>query len=105
MASGRLGKADLPATTNTLVYTVPDTTVATADIRITNRNGTVTLVRVAITSGGAPAASDWIEYDSRIEANGVLVNDKQVLSAGEKIYVYASQANVSVRIHGFEEAA
>jgi hypothetical protein len=105
MASGRLGKADLAAATNTQLYEVPASTVATADVRFTNRNGSVALVRLAITSGGAPAASDWIEYDSRLEANGVIVNDKLVLSAGEKIYAYASTANVSVRVHGFEEVA
>lgn len=105
MASGRLGKADLAAATNTLLYTVPDSTVATVDIRLTNRNGAVSLVRIAITGGGAPAASEWIEYDSRLEANGVMVNDKLVLSGGEKVYAYSSLANVSARVHGFEEPA
>lgn len=105
MASGRLGKATLTAVTQTLLYTVPALTVATVNVRVTNRNATPVKVRVAITEGGAPSVDDYVTYDKQIEASGILEETGMLCSAGEQVYVYADTANVSARVHGFEEAA
>jgi hypothetical protein len=105
MASGRLGKATLAAATQTLLYTVPALTVATINIRVTNRAATVSKVRVAITEGGVPSNDDYVTYDKTVEANGILEETGMLCSAGEQVYVYSDTANVSVRVHGFEEVA
>lgn len=103
MASGKLGSADLAATTNTLLYTVPASTVTTANVRVCNRNAAASVkVRVAIGTGASPATTDYIEYDTAIPANGILEDTGVVLAAGEKVWVYSDTANVSVRVHGFE---
>lgn len=105
MASGKLGSANLSAVTNTLIYTVPSNKVATANINICNRSTIEVNVRIAIGSGGSPANTDYIEYDFPLPAQGVLERTGIVCSAGEKIWCYADSADVSVRVHGFEENA
>ena len=105
MASGNLGSADLSKTTATLLYTVPASTLATLNIRVANRNSTTVAIRVAIGTGASPAAKDYIDYDFLVAANGVLEDSGIVCSAGEKVWAYSSMAGVSVRLHGFEEAA
>lgn len=105
MASGNLGSADLTATTDTLLYTVPASSLATLNIRVANRNSTTVAIRVAIGTGASPAVKDYIDYDLLVAANGVLEDSGIVCSAGEKVWAYSSMAGVSVRVHGFEEAA
>ena len=105
MASGKLGSADLTATTDTLLYTVPASSLATLNIRVANRNSTTVAIRVAIGTGTSPAGKDYIDYDLLVAANGVLEDSGIVCSAGEKVWAYSSMAGVSVRVHGFEEAA
>lgn len=105
MAAGKLGAADLGAAVDTLLYTVPASTVTTLNIRASNRNPSAIKVRIAIGTGGAPAAADYIDYDVAVAANGILEDTGIVCSAGEKVWVRSDLANVSVRVHGFEEAA
>ena len=105
MTSGKLGSADLTATTNTLLYTVPDSSLATLNIRVANRNSSAIKVRIAIGTGDAPAAADYIDYDVFVDAGGILEDTGIVCGAGEKVWAYSSMASVSVRVHGFEEAA
>ena len=105
MASGKLGSADLAAGVDTLLYTVPASTVATLNVRVANRNASPIKVRVAVGSGAAPGATDYIDYDIQVGANGALEDTGIVCGAGEKVWVRSDQASASVRIHGFEEAA
>lgn len=105
MTAGKLGSADLAAAVDTLLYTVPAGTVTTLNIRVTNRNSSAIKVRVAIGTGGAPAALDYIDYDTPVAAGGILEDTGVVCSAGEKVWVRSDLANVSVRVHGFEEVA
>ena len=105
MASGKLGSANLAAGADMLVYTVPASTVATINIRVANRNAAAAKVRVAIGTGASPDAADYIDYDISVPANGILEDTGLVCSAGEKIWVRSDVANVSVRVHGFEEVA
>ena len=44
MASGRLGKADLVASTDTVVYTVPADTFTVATVSICNRGNQVVTI-------------------------------------------------------------
>lgn len=104
MASGKLGVANLAAGADTLVYTVPASTIATVNIRVANRNASAVKIRVAIGTGASPAAGDYIDYDISVPASGILEDTGIVCGAGEKIWVRSDVANVSVRVHGFEEA-
>ena len=105
MPSGKLGAADLAANAVTLLYTVPANTVATASVRLCNRGAAQVKLRVAVGSGAAPAATDYLEYDAIVPANGILEDTGIAMSAGEKLWVRSDTVNVSARAHGFEEAA
>lgn len=104
MAQGKLGSADLSADVDTLIYTAPANKTATVNIRVANRGARPAAVRVALGSGSAPAAADYIDYDVVVPANGIMEDTGVVCSAGEKIWVRSDVESVSVRIHGFEGA-
>lgn len=105
MATGRLGAADLAATTNTTVYTCPASTFAVVTVNLCNRNAsTARTVRIAVASSASPGNSEWIEYDSSLLANGVLERTGLVLDAGKQIVVYASAVDISCVIMGIETA-
>lgn len=103
MASGILGSADLVAATNTTVYTVPADKVTTCNISLCNRNTNDVKVRLALAANAAPTSSEYIEYDATIPANGVLERSGVVMNATKKIVAYASSANVTALVYGFEE--
>lgn len=103
MANGKLGIADLVATTNTDVYSVPTGKTATVNISVSNRASTSVAVRVAIAATVSPTASEYIEHDVTIPPYGVLERTGVVMTALEKVVCYASASGISVRIHGFEE--
>lgn len=102
MASGILGKANLAATTNTSIYTVPSLTTATANVSLCNRNAFPVAVRLALAATGTPAADEWVEYDALIDGNGVLERTGLVLNATKQIVVYSNTANVTAMAYGFE---
>ena len=103
MATGILGQAAPAATTNTVVYTVPAATVTVATISISNTTAYSIAVRLAVASSGTPTTSEYIEYDTVIEANGVLERSGIVMNATEAVVVYASSAGLSVSVYGYEE--
>jgi hypothetical protein len=103
MASGILGQADLSATTNTTVYTVPADKVASCIINIVNRGSIGATVRIALSATGTPSAAEWIEYDVGLSPTGILERGGIVLNATKNIVAYSSTANVSVSVYGFEE--
>ena len=104
MASGNLGSAALAANADTLLYTVPAGKVTTLNINCCNRDAAASAkVRIAIGAGANPANADYIEYGTSLLANGVLERSGFVCGAGEKVWVRADTANVSVRVYGFEE--
>ena len=78
MANGILGSADLAATTYTGIYLVPLTTFSVATVSICNKNATSITVRLAVAKTDAtgallPAADDYLEYETEILPNGVLL--------------------------------
>lgn len=103
MASGVLGTADLVAATNTTVYTVPTSRVATVNINICNRGSSPAKVRLALSTTALPTAGDYIEYEANLAGNGVLERTGFVLEAGRLVVAYSDLATVSVVVHGFEE--
>lgn len=103
--SGRLSAIDLSATTNTLLYTCPDSTVATVNLSLCNRNNSVVLVRAALVDGVLVdlSDSDYFEYDSDVCDSTPLERSGIVLGAGQSIIVYSDTANVSAVLWGWEE--
>jgi len=110
MASGLLGKALLAANTNTTLYTVPASTVATATASFCNTSSVAASVRLAVSTTAIPDITDFIEYDVVLGPSGMpgsvnlLERTGIVLGSGEILIARASTAAVSVRLHGFEEA-
>lgn len=104
MVSGLLGKASLAANANTSIYTVPASTVATVNVNVVNTTTSSITIRLSI-GAAAPAATDYIEYDTTIPANGVLERSGLVMSAAEVLVARASATGVTVRAFGFEEVA
>ena len=102
MATGRLGTADLSATTNTTLYTVPTSTFAVVTVNLVNRSSSAVTVRVAMSATATPSNGEWIEYGVSLAANTVLERTGLVLDAGKNIVVYASATGVSATAYGIE---
>lgn len=102
MATGRLGTADLAATTNTTVYTCPATTFAVASISICNRNSTGITARLGLSATATPGNAEWLEYGVTIPANSVLERTGLVIDAGKNLVVYASTTGASAVAYGIE---
>ena len=103
MASGRLGTADLAATTLTTLYTVPASKVAALTLSLTNRTASAITVRAAIASTATPANSEYIEYDYSVPANGVLERTGIVMDAAKLLVIYTGAAGISANCYGYEE--
>jgi hypothetical protein len=102
MATGRLGAADLSATTNTTLYTCPASTFAIANVSICNRNATSVTVRLALASSATPGGSEWLEFGVTIPANSVLERTGLVVDASKILVVWASTTSVNAVAYGIE---
>ena len=102
MATGRLGSANLAASTNTTVYTVPATTFSVVTLSICNRSNSAITCRVSLSTTTTPAADEWIEYDTEILPKGVLERTGLVMQTGLNLVVWSSTANVSAVAIGIE---
>lgn len=98
----RLAANDLPATTNTTVYTVPANRRAAFSVHLCNRTAGDRIVRLALSSG-ATTNADWIEFDVPIPANSPLERSGLALTAGQSVVAWASATGVSCVITGIEE--
>lgn len=102
MATGILGQASLAANTNTAVYTVPAAVVATFNISIVNASSVGGTVSVALAATSTPSASEYIEFNTVLPANGVLERTGIVMDTTKKVVVNSSVAGVSVSVYGYE---
>lgn len=103
MATGILGQAAPAAATNTTVYTVPALTTAVTTISVANRGGSPVAVNIAIAGAATPTNSEYIEFQAVIDSYDVLERAGVVANAGERFVVYATTADTSVTIYGYEE--
>ena len=103
MATGKLGTANLAATTLTTVYTVPSSIVASFTISVCNTTSSPIAIRLAESTSGTPNASEYIEYGVIIPANGILERTGRVLGAAATVVAFAAAVGVSVNINGYEE--
>lgn len=106
MASGIVGKASLDALVLTQVYEVPASILAVVNISVCNRSTDSVLVRLALVNVFTDSVddADYIEYDVTIPGNGVLERTGLVMHAAASVVAFASLANVSVSVWGYEEA-
>jgi hypothetical protein len=102
MPSGRLGTADLAASTNTTTYTVPGATFSVVNISLCNRTSASITVRLAIAATSTPAVDEYIEFGTVIPANGVLERTGIVMSATNRVIAFASAAGVTAMVFGIE---
>jgi hypothetical protein len=102
---GRLGAADLAATTNTILYTVPTGRRATVNISLANRTTADIAVRLAHEDGssGTPANEDYLWYDYLLPANTAAERTGVPVAAGNSLVAYAAAVGVSVVVQGIEE--
>lgn len=103
MANGVLGNADLAAATNTNIYQVPIGKTATVNINICNRNSSPVAVRLALCATTTPADAEYVEYDTQVQANGVLERTGVILDSERYIIAYSDTADVSVVVVGVED--
>lgn len=106
MSWKKLGAADLAATTNTSVYTVPASTEAIVNVNFVNRNasGTKRTVRLAVAESGTPGDEDWIEYDFELDGTQVLERTGIHMDATKVLVAYSSGLDVSVVAYGNERS-
>ena len=102
MATGILGTADLAATSNTTLYTVPSDTFTVANINMCNRTSSAVTVRIALAASGTPGDAEYIEFDTEIPAKGVLERTGIVLDAAKNIVVYSNTTSVNAVAYGIE---
>lgn len=106
MANGLLGKAVGTVNTNVTVYTVPSNVVfSTATVVICNRSSSAVTVKMAVSTTDTPNNTDYVMYNVSIDPGQTLEQSCTVLSAGEKVVVNSSSADISIRVYGMEKAA
>ncbi len=98
-----LGQSKPVAATPTTLYTVPAATQANINIFIANQAAGPDTVRVALTkSGNSLNVSNYLVYDSQLQANASLNITGIALAAGDFITVYSSGGNSSFNATGIE---
>jgi hypothetical protein len=105
MPTGRLGTANITATSATTVYSVPAATFSVVSVNIVNRSSSApALIRLAISNTATPAADEWIEFDSSLVANGVLERTGLVMDTGRLLVIQTTTATptLSVVVYGIE---
>ena len=99
MATGRLGTANITATTNTTIYTVPSSTFSVVSVSVCNRNSTTAAtIRIAVASSGTPNPDEYIEYDTSLVASGVVERTGLVMAANQVLVVQVSSATPTVSV-------
>jgi len=106
MANGKLGGADLSATTETSLYTPGSGVTATVNVSFCNRNsGTDATVKLAIAPSGAGSASndDYLAFNATVAAESTQIFTGIVVAQEQIIFVESDTASVTALANGFEE--
>ena len=106
MATGIQGQTALSAAAWSAVYTVPAAIQWTGQVNVCNRGTTVSLVRLAYSTGASPSNGEYVEYNYPLQPAGspgnVLSRTGEVLQAGMKVFAYSDVADVDVTVSGYE---
>ena len=105
MPSGILGRSNLPASTNTSVYTVPSGKLSVFNVSIANRGSVTAILQLAMSDSGTPSANDYIEYNSPLIPGGVLERTGLVMDASKVLVANTSNNDLSIVVFGYEENA
>lgn len=99
MASGRIATVDMPASINTVLYTMPTGMIQVLTVGVCNRNSSDVKIRLAFTDGDIePAKADYLEYDTIIRANGVFERTGIALNGEQVLIGYSDKGNVSFAV-------
>lgn len=105
MASGIYNRLALTAATYAAVVTttqVDTGKIAVVTLNIVNTGTTSVNIRVALSASATPSAGEFLEFDTPLNASGVLERTGIVVPRGMALLVYASTANVNAIAYGFE---
>lgn len=105
MASGIYNRLALSATTYTSLVTTSQVAagkIAVVTVNILNTNTTNVTIRLALSAGATPTAGEFLEYDTLLNASGVIERTGILVPAGIGILVYSSAANVNAIAYGIE---
>jgi len=106
MASGKFWSGTLPANSDQDTGVVAVNNTRTVSICLVNRDASIgAKVRIAIGVNTSASNGDYIEYDTSLPPNGILERTGLVIGPGERVILRSDTANVTGRIHGFEEVA
>lgn len=105
MSAKHLISYDLPATTNTVVGTIPASVEWSFTLNFCNRTDGDIRIRYALSTSGTstPDVSEYYLYDTVVPANDTLKFPGNVGQSGRKLICYADAAGISVNCHGYEE--
>jgi hypothetical protein len=102
MGLKRLGAADLAASTETLLYSVPPSHEVFAAVNLCNRSSEPRSVRLAITLNTTPTVADWLEFGVELQPGETLLREGITLEASGRIYAWASGIDVAAVAYGNE---
>jgi len=104
MATGRLATLDISsANTDTQLYAVPSSKVASFTICMTNRTASNAKVRIAFTDTTSIGTDEYIAYDVTIMPYEVYERSGLVLTQGQYVYVRSTITGVNAVAWGYEE--
>ena len=98
----KLGAANLSATTNTTIYTVPGSTMTICNGTITTRSASAVTFRLAVAESGTPGLEDYYQYDTSLAANESFQRTGIFMDTGKLLVAYGSSGDLSVVADGTE---
>lgn len=100
MTTGLLGSADLAATTNTTICTLPAGSQSFT-VNVCNRNNQNVAIRIApLSTLATPTNAEWFVYDTTLQAYSVMQLSGVTSGSAKLVVVYSDTANVSVNVYG-----
>lgn len=99
---GRLGAVSLSADVNATVYRCPITSFAVVSLTMVNRGNDSAMLYVAVASSDTPDISDYIEYDTVLEAKCVLERTGIVVGSEQYLIVRSDSDYVNAVAYGIE---
>jgi hypothetical protein len=105
MASGLVWSGNLPAASFQDTGAVAGGNVRTANINVVNYGTVDATLRVYISTSASPTDADRVEPDLVLKAGAIYKLTGEPMSAGERVVLFSSVANVAARVSCFEEVA
>lgn len=104
MPTGRLATLDITnAATDTQLYLVPNTKIASFTITMVNRGSSPVTIRIALTDTTSIGADEYISFDQTVYPKESYERSGLVLREGQYVYVRSSATGVNAVVYGYEE--